>query len=141
MSARSGTSLDSLVRVLRASGPLSAQDLQRRLGLEARSFFRLARRTGQEVLRYGHTRRAKYAATRTVPRLGSTLPLFGVGEDEAVTLIANVHLLHGNGTVVEWAHGRVTEHDDVPWFLYDVRPQGFLGRSFVSRHADLELPP
>jgi hypothetical protein len=66
--------------------------------------------------------------------------MFAVDQNGKVHLTAEVHLLYGRGTVVEWRDRRVTEHDDVPWFLFDIRPQGFLGRSFVAEHADLRLP-
>jgi hypothetical protein len=35
----------------------------------------------------------------------------------------------------------VTElHDGLPWFLSDMRPQGFMGRTFVQAHPELNLP-
>jgi len=37
-------------------------------------------------------------------------------------------------------HGQSARHDSLPWFLYDMRPQGFLGRGFLQNHPALQLP-
>lgn len=31
-------------------------------------------------------------------------------------------------------------YDDLPWFLFDLRPSGFLGRFVPMRHPELGLP-
>ena len=53
------------------------------------------------------------------------------------------HTLAGDGFWMEEAdrtHGQSARHDSLPWFLYDMRPQGFLGRGFVQGHPALQLP-
>jgi hypothetical protein len=59
----------------------------------------------------------------------------------APTRVATLRLILEEGAVLEWADGSITEHPGVPWFLEDIRPQGFLGRQFSQAHPDLHLPP
>lgn len=40
------------------------------------------------------------------------------------------------------ADGTSTHHEGLPWWLTDMRPQGFLGRAYAHQHAaGLGLPP
>lgn len=130
---------NELLHRLRTAGPSTAQELQRALGLNRSTFFRLVQKTGPELIRYGRTRAARYAVTRSIADLGSRLPLFRVLPEGGIESLATVVPLWGGGTLVQWVGGRVTEHPGVPWFLDDVRPQGFLGRAFVMQHADLGI--
>ncbi len=54
-----------------------------------------------------------------------------------------LHAKEPRGFHVEPAVADVAEdfHDDLPWFLNDLRPSGFLGRLVPRRHPDLGLPP
>src|SRR5256885_12112298 len=47
--------------------------------------------------------------------------------------------LHGGGFWVDEADGLSEQHDGLPWFLDDMRPQGFIGRSFAHSHPELQL--
>jgi len=108
------TSVTSLLQALRARGPLAPRELRDALQVSQSTISRLLRpQIGVQVLELGRTRRARYAALRSVDGLGTSAPLLRVD---------------GQGGAL-------------PWFLEDARPQGFLGRSFATTHADLQLPP
>ncbi len=81
--------------------------------------------------------------TRQVQGLGDRWPLYrinGAGQPEdAGRLVA----LHGGGSLLEtvqlpdWLRGEFGDglFPGLPWFLDDMRPQGFLGRMFARSHA------
>jgi hypothetical protein len=48
--------------------------------------------------------------------------------------------LHGGRFWVEESDGLNQLHDGLPWFLNDMRPQGFMGRTFAHGHPELQLP-
>jgi len=63
--------------------------------------------------------------------------------DGGVQFFGTLYPLAGDGFWMEEAdreHGQSARHDSLPWFLYDMRPQGFLGRGFVQGHPGLQLP-
>lgn len=56
-----------------------------------------------------------------------------------VSPFANMVLLEGGAFWVDEADGVSARHDGLPWFLHDMRPQGFMGRTFAHAHPDLQL--
>ena len=48
-------------------------------------------------------------------------------------------LLEGGGVWLDEADGVSQKHDGLPWFLDDMRPQGFIGRTFAYAHPELQL--
>lgn len=56
-----------------------------------------------------------------------------------VSPFANMVVLEGGAFWVDEADGVSARHDGLPWFLHDMRPQGFMGRTFAHAHPDLQL--
>lgn len=81
--------------------------------------------------------------TRDVPGVGRQVPIYAVQADGRVHPFGTLYPLTGGRFWMEEAdheHGQSALHESLPWFLYDIRPQGFLGRGFASAHPDLALP-
>ena len=147
----------SLLRLkLQASGPASAQALAEGLGVDRVTVQRALGRLGPDIVQLGQTRGTRYAARRSVlgqaePHVFARLsPTTGVAHEWG-TLTA----LHG-GWRLEWASPAMRPdwadqvHDyggfceGLPFFLSDLRPQGFLGRALARRlpgSAGLPLDP
>ncbi len=101
-------------------------------------------------MKLGAARRARYALRRNVRGVGERWPVYAIDATGRAREWAQVQALHG-GFAVEWA-GAVPEWaqltmdregfvDGFPFFLGDMRPQGFLGRQHSRRVADgLRLP-
>ena len=78
------------------------------------------------------------------------VPLYLVDEAGVATQIAEINLLDRDGCAVlfgrqfEWpfsGSGPHCTYPGIPYFLEDMRPQGFLGRQFAQRHASsMQLP-
>ena len=131
----------SLVRLhLQAGGPLSAQSLAQSLKVNRVTVQRSLRQLGAQIVKLGVTRRTRYAQRRQVMGRGSDfriyrLNLSGNQAHEWATLTALYGGWRlewaGTGVTPEWAL-RVHDHagfcDGLPFFLTDLRPQGYLGR-------------
>ena len=139
--AHAGT--QELVAELRRWGPLSPGDLQRRLGISQPTLSRMIRAAALDVVRMGRARRSRYAATREIRHLGRAWPVHRVRDGGRIEQVATLHALAPRGwwwdapAPPRWL---VEEHasgvfPDLPWFVEDLRPQGFLGRAFARRHA------
>ena len=140
----------ALLDHLRHRGPSPAREVQRDLGVSQPTLSRLVRAAGPDVVRIGRARRARYALAREVRTLGRSWPAYRVGFDGVITQEATLHALHPRAWWWEtsagcgWLRGDFADgvFPDLPWFLDDLRPQGFLGRAFARRHAEaLELGP
>lgn len=89
----------------------------------------------------GASRARQYALRRDVPGVDAPIAVFRISETGQVAPIGQLTALHGgfysetypNGTGYRLFQG-------LPYFLRDLRPQGFLGRMEPVRHRDLDLP-
>lgn len=126
-------------------GQGTSQQLQERLGISQPTASRLLApllASGQ-VVAVGAARARRYLLPREVDGVGRQVPIHAVQPDGLVQFFGTLYPLSGGGFWMEEAdreHGQSAFHDSLPWFLYDMRPQGFLGRGFVGQHPALQLP-
>ena len=141
---------ERLLDALRLRHVASASELGQALGLSQPSVSRALATAGERVVRIGQARRTRYAATRQVRGLGDRWPLYRIDADGRPQAFGQLIALHGDGSVVETAQPTDWLRDEfgeglfpgLPWFLDDMRPQGFLGRLFAQRCApELGLDP
>ncbi len=78
--------------------------------------------------------------TRSLPSLGSQLPVYRVDEAGEVRPHAVLHLLTDGRHWLEHEDGAGEGFEGLPPFAADMSPQGYIGRSFTLHHPDLELP-
>ena len=141
--ARQGT--EELVERLVARGPMGAADLRKALGISQPTFSRLVRAAGRKVVRIGRARSSLYAVARELRTLGAEWPVYRVGPDGRARHAANLHALQPRewwfasaDPIPGWLHGEFANgiFPGLPWFIDDLRPQGFIGRAFAEHHAD-----
>ncbi len=134
-----------LTALRQLGGHASGPELQQRLGISQPTLSRwlgplLA---GAQVVAVGAARARRYLLPREVPGVGRQVPIHVVQASGEVQPFGTLHPLAGGGFWMDEAdpaHGQSAFHDSLPWFLYDMRPQGFLGRHFPQQHAALQLP-
>ncbi len=133
-----------LVALLRQTGPQLAGRLVTQLGISRATLSRAVRAAGDELVSRGSARRTAYAARRALRGVTAPLPIYRVGQDGMPTEIAQLALIHPEGSAVEsltplgWPLDEAMRDgwfDGLPYPLHDLRPQGFLGRHFARRHA------
>ncbi|MEC5386605.1 type II toxin-antitoxin system HipA family toxin YjjJ [Uliginosibacterium sp. H3] len=123
-----------------SSGPLPAGELVERLGISRPTLSRLIASVGDQVLRYGTARATTYAARRSLAG-NSAWPVYRIDEEGRATSIGTLHAVLGGYLTELHEHRRFEFWESLPWWLQDMRPQGFLGRAFAQqRAADLGLP-
>ncbi len=139
---------------LQAQGPLSAQAMAAAAGVDRSRVSRALAALGEPIIRLGTTRGATYALRRTVRALGHTFPIRRIDADGRAHDWAEITALHGGWRLV-WANAEPARPpawaeavlslggfaEGFPFFLSELRPQGFLGRA-VGRAlpATLGLP-
>ena len=92
------------------------------------------------VLKVGAARSQRYLLPRAVRGVGTEVTLLRISAQGVPAPFARMVPLAGGGFWVDEADGVSELHDGLPWFLADMRPQGFMGRNFAHSHPELQLP-
>lgn len=138
-----------LDRLLRTQGPISAAELARRAGVSVPTVLRVIQSWEGDVLRFGVTKHARYAMRRPLRGSHAPIPVYRVNAQGQGVAGALLHLLSPTGTFfsMEGLHFPIAREfasgiwEGLPYPLYDMRPQGYLGRMFARRAAqDLDVP-
>ena len=137
--ANSANDITALLRMLRERGATAARELYESLGISQPSFSRLVSEHTEEVLALGRGRATRYALPRAIAGIERDIPLFEIDEHGSAHQVGTINPLHGGGVWVE-RNGVGTLYEGLPYFLDDIRPQGFLGRAFAIANQDLNLP-
>lgn len=143
------TDINRILTALRLGGVCSARDLAASLGKSQPTISRLLSTAGSKVARWGVARHTRYAATREVRGLGTHWKLYEIDARGMAHTFGELTALHGDACLVKTSATPDWFRDEfatgyfpgIPWFLDDMRPQGFLGRQFAHQIADdLGLP-
>lgn len=123
------------------AGPLSSRELQDRLGVSQATVSRLLRAAGASIGVMGAGRSTRYGWRRDVPGLGDAVAIHRILPQGTAMLLGRLQVLHGGYWFENLEPGGHSGFfEGLPWFLSDMRPQGFLGRAFAQRVAGLGFP-
>lgn len=123
------------IRSLLAQGPLKVKQLVEKLGLSQPTVSRALAALGDKVVRFGAGPSIQYALRDTARGLGD-VPIYRVSADGSVGQLGTLIPVRPDGFVmVQSADGKTLHSESIPWWLYDMRPQGYLGRTYAARHA------
>ena len=144
MSAASNISdlTTSIMQTLRRQGgALSSAELQTQLRVSQPTVSRALApliRSG-EVQKVGAARNQRYVLPRTVRDVGRSVEVMRVSTQGQPSPFARIVPLATGAVWVDEEDGLSKRFDGLPWFLDDMRPEGFMGRTFASSHPELQL--
>ena len=125
------TPTEQALQTLRQRGGVAtAAELQQALRVSQPTVSRLLApliQSGQ-ILKVGAARSQRYVLPRTIAGVGSVVPVSRVDVQGRPTPFARLYPLQGGAFWVDEADGLSQRHDGLPWFLNDMRPQGFMGQ-------------
>lgn len=135
---------DQVSAALHASGSLTSTQLQALCGASQATVSRALAPllTSGRVLKVGRGRNQAYVMPRTVQgvTVTGTVPIMKIDEYGKASAFGTLIPTTGGHCWVEEFDEPLTQlHGGVPWFVYDMRPQGFLGRAFAQAHKPLQL--
>lgn len=122
-------------------GVVSGAELQELLGVSQPTVSRALApliQSGQ-VQKVGAARSQRYVLPRTVAGVGRDVPIMRIDAQGRPTPFARLVPLEGGAMWVDEADGLGMRHGGLPWYLNDMRPQGFMGRTFAKAHPELQL--
>lgn len=137
---------ETLIQTLRTRPHLPAGELLEALDVSRATLMRAVRAAGPEVITIGRARRTSYAARRRLRGSADPLPVFQIDEQGGVEPVGHLNLAYPDGSVFELNTPSLWPLDDsmrdgwfdgLPYFLQDLRPDGFLGRQFARAHGQV----
>nr|WP_315471795.1 type II toxin-antitoxin system HipA family toxin YjjJ [uncultured Rhodoferax sp.] len=141
MPATQDLSASILQALRRQGGALSSAELQTALGVSQPTVSRALAPLIQagEVQKVGAARKQRYVLPRTVRDVGRSVPIMRINAQGQPSPFGRMVPLASGAVWVDEEDGLSKRFDGLPWFLDDMRPQGFMGRTFASAHPELQL--
>ncbi|EJB8471428.1 type II toxin-antitoxin system HipA family toxin YjjJ [Citrobacter freundii] len=110
-------------------GPRSAPELRQSLAISQATFSRLVS-AHEEVVQFGKARATRYALIKPI-RGTMSFPLWRVDAQGNACKFGVVYPCWPQGScLVALSSGEWQWFDGLPWYITDLRPQGFLGRAW-----------
>lgn len=122
------------IRLQLGRGPATSRQLVERLEISQPTVSRALAELGNEVLRLGTGRAIQYAL-RDPARGLPEIPIHRVSHEGKLRQIGTLIPVRPEGFVMQQEDGQQRYSEGLPWWLFDMRPQGFLGRAYATRHA------
>lgn len=127
------------IRILLSGGPRSARQLIEKIGFSQPTLSRALTELGKDVVRIGAARSIQYALRDTSRGLPD-IPIYRVDAEGLIRQLGSLVPVRPEGFVMDQESGVAVHSDGLPWWLFDLRPQGYLGRAYAARHgAELGL--
>ena len=141
MSTAANLSIKILQALRRQGGVLSSAELQEQLGASQPTVSRALAPLIQagQVQKVGAARSQRYVLPRAVPGVGREVPIMRVDTHGQPSPFGRMVPLAGGAVWIDEVDGVSAQHGGLPWFLDDMRPQGFMGRTFAHAHPELQL--
>ena len=126
---------------LRRNPPVSAVELSNRLDVSLPTLLRMLRERNDRVIRKGTTKAAKYALRRPLRGIAKPISTYRIDEQGKGHICGTLDLAEPEGSFMDlkemgWPldeDHRTGWWDGLPYPLYDMRPQGFLGKNFAQQ--------
>jgi hypothetical protein len=142
------------IEVCLSRGPAVSKEIQAATGMNQTAVSRQLRRMGARIIQFKEGRSPLYAITRNAFGGDDRLPLYRVDVSGRHVAVATIRPLAHGGYFVEPLEGmprvllgerRNGLYDSLPYFLFDLAPQGYLGRQIAedmaSRFEDFPRDP
>lgn len=128
------------IRTALSAGPVPAGPLCKGLGVSRPTLARTLAPMSAEIVTLGAARSTQYALRGTL-RGFADIAVYRVNATGQIEPLGQLTPVRPEGFVMRDTAGQTTFFEGLPWWLSDMRPQGFLGRAYVRQHATpLGLP-
>lgn len=128
------TNRSDTIRQLLRQGPMSVRQMVNIIGISQPTISRSLKVMGDEVVRIGSGPAIQYVLRDTF-RGFSSAPIYRITEEGQLKPLGQLIPVHPEGYVMEQTDRVCLHSDGLPWWLYDMRPQGYLGRAYASTYA------
>ena len=137
--------------LLQARGPQPSRALLAALRTSPATLTRAVAQASPAIERLGAARSTRYALRRPVRHFGSAWPVYGLDRAARPSVLGELRALHGgfrflptDAAIQTWYEPLYPDgvSSGLPFFLQDLRPQGYLGRALAQAlSSQLGVPP
>ncbi len=128
------------IALLLSQGVTSSRQIVQKTGLSQPTVSRALAELGDQVVRIGSGPSIQYAL-RDGHRGFASAPVYRVSDEGQIRLLGSLVPVRPDGFAMVQEDGLTIHSDDLPWWLLDMRPQGYLGRAYAKAHSgSLRLP-
>jgi hypothetical protein len=121
--------------------PRTARELQLALGTSQPTLSRLLRQLSPQIFVICKGKNTCYGRPRQIRSLGTTFPAYLIGEDGNARPFGQLTSMRERHFSWQPANGANRLFSHLPWFIQDLRPDGFIGRALAqSYHEELGVP-
>lgn len=135
------TLITNIAQFLQLHGPAKAPEIATALNTSQSSLSRaLKHREQTGIIQIGRARSTTYAVRRTISSVEIPVPLYEFQSNGTSHHLGDLYPVAPRGYIFDSQSDTLQGYyDDLPYFLDDMRPLGFLGRLIPRRHPELEL--
>lgn len=121
-------------------GPQPPRALLTALRVSQPTLWRALRALGDQVVSFGAARSIQYTL-RDPARQELQAPIYRVSATGQLRELGTLIPVFPEGFVMAQTDGRRLHTEGLPWWLFDMRPQGYLGRAYNNQYgAEMGLP-
>jgi predicted transcriptional regulator len=140
---------ERLAHILARQAGIKANELAKHLGVSLATLHRILAETKPSILVTGKARRTRYALRRPLRGVLQDIPVYQIDEQGQASTLSELTPVYPAGCWMsleqtDWPLN--TENRDgwwegLPYPIYDIQPQGFMGRQFArSIHQAMDVP-
>lgn len=130
----------SQIHTALATGPVPAEQLRASLNVSRPTLARALAAMPGEIVTIGAARSTRYALWDNFRGL-TDIPVYRINESGQIKPLGLLRPVRPEGFVMAQSDGITVYYEGLPWWLTDMRPQGFLSRAYAHQHAaGLGLP-
>lgn len=119
-----------------ADHPLSAQQLRQAVGaISPATLCRLTNQLHGQVVTLGQARATRYARPDDLRGMGWRFPVYRLDQNGDAHLLGELWRLRGGYWWQNTGGWPSQFYPSLPWFVRDLQPDGFIGRSFAKFHG------
>lgn len=122
------------IRIQLGRGPQQVRKLVASLGFSQPTLSRAIKALGDEIVRIGKGPSIHYALRDAMRGIGE-MTIYRASATGSIRQTGTLIPVRPDGFVLLQSDGKTLHSDALPWWLFDMRPQGYLGRNYAARHA------
>lgn len=126
---------------LRRNGVSTQQSLRDKFSISQPSLSRILTSLRSDILVIGKARETRYAALRKIDT-HTEFPIYEIFNDGKSRQLGILYAIYPQGFyfLTKTPDASSSLYPDIPYFLNDIRPAGYLGRLIPQQNQDLNLP-
>jgi hypothetical protein len=118
----------------------TARQLSEKLEISQPSISRALQKLDGRIIK-SNVQKSIHYALRDDRRGLPEIPIYRVNIDGEIKKLGTLIPVRPEGFIMCQENGKNLHSDNLPWWLFDMTPQGYLGRAYATRYAtDLGLP-